>query len=59
MYLKTYYNHQPKNVAMDENLAKIKAHELQIVGWMLIKDQQLMKFNLGTYVKPHMMKINA
>ncbi len=44
---------------MDENLAKIKAHELQIVGWMLIKDQQLMKFNLGTYVKPHMMKINA
>ncbi len=59
MYLKTYYNHQPKSVAMDETLAKIKAHELQIVGWMLIKDQQLMKFNLGIDVKPHMVKINA
>jgi hypothetical protein len=44
---------------MDEILAKIKAHELQIVGWMLIKDQQLMKFNLGNDVKPHMVNINA
>jgi hypothetical protein len=44
---------------MDETLAKIKAHELQIVGWMLAKDQQLMKFNLGTNVKPHMVKINV
>jgi hypothetical protein len=32
---------------MDEALAKIKAHELQIVGWTLTKDQQLMKFNMG------------
>jgi hypothetical protein len=32
---------------MDETLAKIKAHELQIVGWTLSEYQQLMKLNLG------------
>jgi hypothetical protein len=26
---------------------------------MLIEDQQLMKFNLGIDVEPHMLKINA
>ncbi len=38
MYLDMYYCHQPRNVAVDETLAKIKARELQIVRWMLIKD---------------------
>ncbi len=27
-YPKTYYNYQPRSVAIDEALAKIKAHEL-------------------------------
>ncbi len=31
---------------MDETPAKIKAHGLQIVGWTLIEDQQLMKLNM-------------
>jgi hypothetical protein len=44
---------------MDETPAKIKTQELQIARWMLIEDQQLMKFNLGTNVKPQMVKINA
>jgi hypothetical protein len=44
---------------MDETLTKNKAHELQIVGWTLTKDQQLMKLNLGTDAKPQMVKINA
>ncbi len=44
---------------MDEIPTNIKAHGLQIVGWMLIKDQQWMKFNLGTNVEPHTVKINA
>jgi hypothetical protein len=35
---------------VDETLEKIKAHELYIDGWTLIKDQQLMKLNLGTHV---------
>jgi len=39
-------------VAMDETPTKIKAQELQIVGWMLTKDQQLMKLNLGIDVEP-------
>ncbi len=39
VYLEMYYNHQPRNVVVDETLAKIKAHELQIIGWMLTKDQ--------------------
>ncbi len=59
VYLETYYNHQPRSVIMDEIIEKIKAHELQIVGWMLIEDQQLMKFNLGTDVEPQLVKINA
>ncbi len=44
---------------MDETPTKIKAQELQIVGWMLTKDQQLMKLNLGIDVEPQMVKINA
>jgi hypothetical protein len=34
---------------MDETLAKIKTQGLQIVGWMLIKNQQLIKLNMGIY----------
>jgi hypothetical protein len=37
---------------MDETPTKIKAPELQIARWMLTKDQQLMKLNLGTDAKP-------
>jgi hypothetical protein len=59
MYLETYYKHQPGNVVVDETLANIKAHGLQIVGWTLIEDQQLMRLNLGTNAKPLMVKINA
>ncbi len=44
---------------MDETPTKIEAHELQIVRWMLTKDQQLMKLNMGIDVKPQMVKINA
>jgi hypothetical protein len=51
MYPETYYSHQLGSVAVDETPTKIKAQELQIVGWTLIQDQQLMKFNLGTDAK--------
>jgi hypothetical protein len=44
---------------VDETPTKIKAQELQIVGWTLIENQQLMKLNLGTDAEPHMVKINA
>ncbi len=47
VYPKTYYNHQLGTIAMDETLTKIKAQKLHITKWMLIEDQQLMKFNLG------------
>ncbi len=57
VYLPTYYKHQPW--IMNEILAKIKAHELQIARWMLTKDPQLMKLNLGTNAKPQLVKINA
>ncbi len=59
VYPKMYYNHEPKSVAVDETPTKNKTPELQIVGWMLIEDQQLMKFNLRTDGEPEMMKINA
>jgi len=48
VYPEMYYKYQLGNVVVDETLAKIKAQGLQIVGWMLTKDQQLMKSNLGT-----------
>jgi hypothetical protein len=51
VYLKTYYKHQPWSVVMDLTLANIKAQGLQIVGWMLTIDQQLMKLNLGIDVE--------
>jgi hypothetical protein len=44
---------------MDEIIAKIKTHELHIVGWMLTEYQQLMKLNLGTNAEPQLVKINA
>jgi hypothetical protein len=48
VYLKTYYRHQPGSVVVDEIPTNIKTHELQIVGWIITKDQQLMKFNIGS-----------
>jgi hypothetical protein len=38
VYLKMYYSHQLGNVTMNETLAKIKEHELEIVGWTFTKD---------------------
>ncbi len=35
MYPETYYNHQPRSVVVNETPTKIKAKELQIVGWTL------------------------
>ncbi len=47
-----YYNHQLRSVVEDETPPKFKAQELQMVRWTLIKNQQLMKLNLGTDAKP-------
>ncbi len=44
---------------MDETPVNIKTQGLQIVGWTLIEDQQLMKLNLGIDLEPQMVKINA
>jgi hypothetical protein len=44
---------------VDETPRNIKAQGLQIIGWTLTKDQQLMKLNLGTNAKSQMVKINA
>ncbi len=59
MYPKTYYKHQLGSVEVDETLAKKKAQGLQIVGWTLIDNRQLMKLNLRIDVEPQMVKINA
>jgi hypothetical protein len=37
---------------MDETPTKTKAQGMQIVGWTLTEDQQLMKLNLGIDGKP-------
>jgi hypothetical protein len=44
---------------VDETPTKIKAQGLQIVGWTLTKNQQLMKHNLRTDVEPQMVKVDA
>ncbi len=59
VYSNMYYNHKLGNVVMDEAPRKIKTHELQIVGWTFIEDQQLMKLNMVTNEKLQMVKINA
>jgi hypothetical protein len=59
VYLDTYYKHQPKSLVVNETPTKIKTHGLHVAGWTLTKDQQLMKFNLGTNAKPLMVEINA
>jgi thiamine biosynthesis lipoprotein ApbE len=59
VYPNMYYNHQPRNVAVDETLAKIKAQELQIAKWTLTEDSQLMRLNQRTNAKPQLVKINA
>ncbi len=59
VYPKMYYCHQPRSVVVDETPIKNKAHELQIVGWTLMEDQQLMKLNLRTDAKQQLAKINA
>ncbi len=51
VYPKTY-KYQPRSVVVDETLVNIKAQGLQITRWMLIKDQQLMKLNLGIGAEP-------
>jgi hypothetical protein len=45
VYLETYYRHQQGSVVVDETSTNIKAQGLQIIGWTLTEDQQLMKFN--------------
>jgi hypothetical protein len=59
VYPGIYHIHQPRSVIVDETPTNIKTHGLQIVKWTLIKDQQLMKLNMGTNAKPQMVKINA
>ncbi len=39
VYLKTHYHHSQADIEMDETLAKIQVHNLQIVGWTLIEKQ--------------------
>jgi hypothetical protein len=39
VYLEMYYSHQQGSIVADETLAKIKAHELQIIGWTLSENQ--------------------
>ncbi len=44
---------------MDETPTKNKTQGLQIDGWTLIENQQLMKLNFETNTKLQMVKINA
>jgi len=44
---------------MDETPTKIQIQNLQIIGWTLIEEQQLVKLNLGTKANPQYIKINA
>jgi len=59
VYPKAYYRHQLGNVEVNETPAKNKTQWLQIVGWTLTEDQQLMKLNVGIHVESQMVKINA
>ncbi len=59
IYPKTYYKHQACNVQINKTLTKVKAQELQIIGWTFTKEQQLTNLNLGTQVELQMVKVNS
>ncbi len=44
---------------MDETLAKIQAHNLHIISWTLIEEQQVVKLDLGTKANPQYIKVNS
>jgi hypothetical protein len=48
VYPKAYYHHSQGDVEMDETPTKIQVQNLQIIGWTLTEEQQLVKLNLGT-----------
>jgi hypothetical protein len=52
MSLKTYYHHSKVDFKVDETLAKIQVQNLQIVGWTLTKEQQLVELNLDKEANP-------
>ncbi len=44
---------------IDETLAWIKVQNLRIIGWIVIKEEQLIKINLGSEKKSQQVKINV
>ncbi len=44
---------------MDETPTKIHVQNLKIVGWILIKEQHLVKHNLGTKAISQYIKVNS
>jgi len=44
---------------IDETLARKWIHQLQIIGWIITKEKNLKRINLGTLECPQYVNINA
>ncbi len=44
---------------IDKTLAWERVHQLQITGWVITKEKQLKRINLGTIECPQYVNINA
>jgi hypothetical protein len=44
----TFFQHEVGKMEIDEMLAWIRVQNLHIVGWIVIKEKQLTKINLGS-----------
>jgi hypothetical protein len=47
----TFSQHEVGKMEIDETLAWIKVQNLRIIGWIVIKEEQLIKINLGSEKK--------
>jgi hypothetical protein len=52
VYLETYYHHSQDDIQVNETPTKIQIQNLHITGWILTKEQQLVKLNLSTKANP-------
>jgi hypothetical protein len=52
VYVETYYHYNQDDIQVDETPTNIQVQNLQIAGYALIEEQQLVKLNLGTKANP-------
>ena len=58
-YPKRFYHYEEGSIQVDEQLARLRAVGLNIIGWTIPEGKELLLLNLGTKEEPKNVKINA